>query len=142
MNVNNSSPSLTPSVTLEADDASPQADKADAQWFSAALNAPEPASEADKADAQWFSAALNAPEPASEAGGTPDLISSLTGAISRNQQAQQSAFRDLEVASRSTSSLDFSAANAALSDYYVQSLMNAKIIAKGVQSLDKLTNLQ
>ncbi|ARJ41320.1 AraC family transcriptional regulator [Pantoea alhagi] len=121
MKVNNTSPSLTTSVTLEADDASP---------------------EVNKSDAQWFSAALNAPESSTPAGGAPDIISSLTGAISRNQQAQQSAFRDLEVASRSTSSLDFSAANAALSDYYVQSLMNAKIISKGVQSLDKLTNLQ
>lgn len=121
MKVNNSSPSLTTSVTLEADDASP---------------------EANKADAQWFSAALNAPESSASAGGTPDIISTLTGAISRNQQTQQSAFHDLQVASRSTSSQDFSAANAALSDYYVQSLMNAKIIAKGVQSLDKLTNLQ
>nr|WP_024966771.1 EscI/YscI/HrpB family type III secretion system inner rod protein [Pantoea sp. IMH] len=121
MKVNNASPSLTTSVTLEADDTAPQP---------------------DKADAQWFSAALNAPEGSAPAGGTPDIISSLTGAISRNQQAQQSAFRNLEVASRSTSSLDFSAANAALSDYYVESLMNAKIVAKGVQSLDKLTNLQ
>lgn len=121
MKVNNTSPSLTSSVTLEADDGAPAA---------------------NPADAQWFSAALNAPQGATDAGGAPDIISSLTGAISRNQQAQQSAFRDLEVASRSSSSLDFSAANAALSDYYVQSLMNAKIIAKGVQSLDKLTNLQ
>ncbi|AUX92214.1 EscI/YscI/HrpB family type III secretion system inner rod protein [Mixta gaviniae] len=124
MKVNHSSSLPTPSVTLEADDDAPVANGADAQWFSAALNAPE------------------ASASAARSGEAPDLIGSLTGAIARNQQAQQGAFRDLETASRSTSSLDFSAANAALSDYYVQSLMNAKIIAKGVQSLDKLTNLQ
>ncbi|WP_275556489.1 EscI/YscI/HrpB family type III secretion system inner rod protein [Mixta sp. Marseille-Q2659] len=121
MKVNNTSPSLTTSVTLEPDEASPTV---------------------NEADAQWFSAAMNAPEGSTSTGSTPNIISSLTDAISRNQQTQQSAFRDLQVASRSTNSLDFSAANAALSDYYVQSLMNAKIISKGVQSLDKLTNLQ
>lgn len=123
MKVNHASSLPTPSVTLEADNDAPAANGANAQWFSAALNAPEASASAGSGEA-------------------PNLIGSLTGAIARNQQAQQSAFRDLETASRSTSSLDFSAANAALSDYYVQSLMNAKIIAKGVQSLDKLTNLQ
>ncbi|MBH1930344.1 EscI/YscI/HrpB family type III secretion system inner rod protein [Serratia rubidaea] len=94
--------------------------------------------DANQDDMHAFSAALNAPA----GDGQENLLSGLGGAISDNQRAQQQAFRNLEVASRSSNPTDFSQANAALSDYYIQSLMNAKIIAKGTQTLDKLTNLQ
>ena len=75
MKVNHASSLPTPSVTLEADNDAPAANGADAQWFSAALNAPEASASAGSGEA-------------------PNLIGSLTGAIARNQQAQQSAFRD------------------------------------------------
>ncbi len=94
--------------------------------------------DANQDDMHIFNAALNAPA----GDGQENLLSGLGGAISDNQRAQQQAFRNLEVASRSSNPTDFSQANAALSDYYIQSLMNAKIIAKSTQTLDKLTNLQ
>lgn len=94
--------------------------------------------DANQDDMHAFSTALNAPFDNNQ----ENLLSALGGAISDNQRAQQQAFRTLEVASRSSNPTDFSQANAVLSDYYIQSLMNAKIIAKGTQTLDKLTNLQ
>jgi type III secretion system YscI/HrpB-like protein len=33
-------------------------------------------------------------------------------------------------------------ANRTLSSYYLESLLNAKLVGKGVQSLEKLTNMQ
>lgn len=103
------------------------------------LNAPASGiTDANQDDMHAFSTALNAP-----AGNNQEsLLSALSGTISDNQRAQQQAFRNLEIASRSSNPTDFSLANATLSDYYIQSLMNAKIIAKGTQTLDKLTNLQ
>ncbi len=87
-----------------------------------------------------FSTALNTPSNDSDS--QNNMLSGLGDAIRDNQREQQQAFRDLEVASHSSNPTDFSQANAALSDYYIKSLMNAKIIAKGTQTLDKLTNLQ
>ncbi len=85
-----------------------------------------------------FSTALNAPSSDNQ----KSMLSGLGDAIRDNQRAQQQAFRDLEIASRSSNPMDISQANTTLSDYYIKSLMNAKIIAKGTQALDKLTNLQ
>ncbi|MCU7369225.1 EscI/YscI/HrpB family type III secretion system inner rod protein [Pantoea stewartii] len=105
----------------------------------APLNTPaDGVADANRDDMHAFSTALNAQSGEAQ----ENLLSGLGGAIRDNQHAQQQAFRNLEVASRSSNPEDFSQANAALSDYYIQSLMNAKIIAKGTQTLDKLTNLQ
>lgn len=69
-------------------------------------------------------------------------MGALAESISGSQRAQKDAFHDLSVASKSSSPEDFSRANAVLSNYYIESLMNAKVIAKGVQALDKINNLQ
>lgn len=92
-------------------------------------------------DIHWFNARLNAassePAPAQ-----PGVINGIVESISDSQRAQKDAFHDLKVASRSSNVEDFSRANAQLSNYYIESLMNAKVISKTVQSIDKLSNLQ
>lgn len=104
---------------------------------------PEPGS-ASQDDIHWFNAQMNKAEAPdnSVAADSPGLLSGITDSISGNQRAQKEAFHDLSVASKSSNVEDFSRANAQLSNYYIESLMNAKVISKGVQSLDKLTNLQ
>ena len=95
-------------------------------------------------DIQWFNAKLSgrAPESSPMTPSEPGVVGNILQSLSGNQRAQKAAFNDLRVASRSSSAEDFSRANAQLSDYYIQSLMNAKVIAKTVQSVDKLSNLQ
>lgn len=94
-------------------------------------------------DIHWFNAKLNSPAPQSKAEPAESgAVSNILESISGNQRAQKEAFHDLRVASRSSSAEDFSRANAQLSNYYIESLMNAKVIAKTVQSVDKLSNLQ
>ncbi|MEN4603855.1 EscI/YscI/HrpB family type III secretion system inner rod protein [Pantoea agglomerans] len=95
-------------------------------------------------DIQWFNAKLNGPASGSSqmSSSEPGVIGNILQSLSGNQRAQKEAFNDLRVASRSSSAEDFSRANAQLSDYYIESLMNAKVIAKTVQSVDKLSNLQ
>ncbi|KAF6669328.1 AraC family transcriptional regulator [Pantoea sp. EKM101V] len=95
-------------------------------------------------DIQWFNAQLNGPAPDGHSGtaSEPGVVVNILQSLSGNQRAQKEAFHDLRVASRSSSAEDFSRANAQLSDYYIESLMNAKVIAKTVQSVDKISNLQ
>jgi len=95
-------------------------------------------------DIQWFNAKLTGPASDSSRAGSsePGVVGNILQSLSSSQRAQKEAFNDLRVASRSSSAEDFSRANAQLSDYYIQSLMNAKVIAKTVQSVDKLSNLQ
>ncbi|MGV7093286.1 EscI/YscI/HrpB family type III secretion system inner rod protein [Siccibacter turicensis] len=95
-------------------------------------------------DIHWFAAQLNpaSAAPPSTDALSPGVLGGIAESISGSQRAQKDAFRDLRVASRSSNVEDFSAANAQLSNYYIESLMNAKIIGKGVQSIDKLNNLQ
>lgn len=95
-------------------------------------------------DIHWFNAKLNGPAPENnqQASSEPGVVGNIMESLSGNQRAQKDAFHDLKVASRSSSAEDFSRANAQLSNYYIESLMNAKVIAKAVQSVDKLSNLQ
>ncbi|CAO95574.1 EscI/YscI/HrpB family type III secretion system inner rod protein [Erwinia tasmaniensis] len=93
------------------------------------------------ADASWFSAALQA--PAKSAGNDNqswiNKVASLSEAASGH--ANQ-ADRALAKVSRSLDSQNVMDANRTLSSYYLESLLNAKLVGKGVQSLEKLTNLQ
>ncbi|WP_213989515.1 EscI/YscI/HrpB family type III secretion system inner rod protein [Sodalis sp. dw_96] len=97
-------------------------------------------------DVHYFSAQLNAPAAASSASASAsassDFLSGIVNTVSDTQSAQKRAFKDLETASRSSNELDFNQASATLSNFYIENLMNAKIVSKGIQSLDKLTNLQ
>lgn len=95
-------------------------------------------------DIHWFNARLNPDSVGSDAtsAAEPGVLSNFADTIGGSQRAQKDAFHDPRVASRSSNVEDFSRANAQLSNYYIESLMNAKIIGKAVQSVDKLSNLQ
>ncbi|TLV11637.1 type III secretion system protein [Klebsiella indica] len=92
-------------------------------------------------DAAWFSAALRSQTRTASIDNQSwiDKLSSLSAAgSSQSNQAD----RALVKASRSLDPQSVMDANRTLSSYYLESLLNAKLVAKGVQSLEKLTNLQ
>lgn len=93
------------------------------------------------ADASWFSAALQTPAKSASSDNQSwiNKVSSLSEAA--NGHANQ-ADRALAKVSRSLDSQSVMDANRTLSSYYLESLLNAKLVGKGVQSLEKLTNLQ
>ncbi|MGE9550869.1 EscI/YscI/HrpB family type III secretion system inner rod protein [Erwinia amylovora] len=99
----------------------------------------------DQTDVDFFSAQLKE-EPQVEKVSAPasvtNFLSGLANTMNNNERERKQTYQDLQKASRSSNLLEFSQANAALSNYYIENLMNAKIVAKGVQSIDKLTNLQ
>lgn len=110
-------------------------------------------SEPNKADVDYFAAQLN---PEGGSGGSTDLgeikvkptsevspfLSDLARTFANNDHQRDVAFKDLKDASRSSDMLAMSRASNSISNYYIESLMNAKIVSKTTQSLDKLTNLQ
>lgn len=98
----------------------------------------------EQADVHWFAAELNQDGPAAGVAtpAAPGLTSGLADALRRGGQQRKDAFEDLQKASRSSNILVLNQATEALSDTYVATLMNAKIVSKAVQSIDKLTNLQ
>lgn len=99
----------------------------------------------DQNDVDFFSAQLKQ-EPQVEKVSAPanvtNFLSGLADTLNNNERERKQTYQDLQKASKSSNLLEFSQANAALSNYYIENLMNAKIVAKGVQSIDKLTNLQ
>ncbi|WP_414147252.1 EscI/YscI/HrpB family type III secretion system inner rod protein [Erwinia sp. BNK-24-b] len=102
------------------------------------------AAQPEQSDVDFFSAQLKEPqvEKVSAPTEVTHFLSGLADSLNNNEQQRRTAYQDLQKASRSSNLLEFSQANAALSNYYIENLMNAKIVAKGVQSIDKLTNLQ
>ncbi|MEI2266951.1 EscI/YscI/HrpB family type III secretion system inner rod protein [Erwinia sp. CGal63] len=100
--------------------------------------------EPQQSDVDFFSAQLKEPqvEKVSAPAEVTNFLSGIASSLNNNERQRKEAYQDLQKASRSSNLLEFSQANAALSNYYIENLMNAKIVAKGVQSIDKLTNLQ
>ncbi|GME46503.1 type III secretion system protein [Pantoea agglomerans] len=96
----------------------------------------------NKADASWFSAALQAPEEKSAPQDNQFWINKLADLTDRASDQSSQADKALAKASRSLDSRSVMDANRTLSSYYLESLLNAKLVGKGVQSLEKLTNLQ
>lgn len=94
------------------------------------------------ADASWFSAALQAPEKKADTQDNQSWINKLTSLTDAASGQSNQADRALAKASRSLDSRTVMDANRTLSSYYLESLLNAKLVGKGVQSLEKLTNLQ
>ncbi|OWS72913.1 type III secretion system protein [Pantoea sp. VS1] len=94
------------------------------------------------ADASWFSAALQVPEKKADTQDNQSWINKLTSLTEAASGQSNQADRALAKASRSLDSRTVMDANRTLSSYYLESLLNAKLVGKGVQSLEKLTNLQ
>lgn len=92
-------------------------------------------------DAAWFSAAVQPPVKTAGSGEQPWIGKIASLSEMANKDAQQ-ADRVLIKASRSNDPQTVLDASRTLSSYYLENLLNAKLVSKGVQSLEKLTNLQ
>lgn len=89
----------------------------------------------------WFSAALSSAPMTAESGNSQWL-----GALAEKSQGLNGVFksaeRDVSQSMRSNNPKDVLDATRTLSSFYLESLLSAKLVAKSVQSLEKLTNLQ
>lgn len=94
------------------------------------------------ADASWFSAALQTPATKADLQDNQAWITKLTHLTQAASGQAHQADRALAKASRSIDAKSVMDANRTLSSYYLESLLNAKLVGKGVQSLEKLTNMQ
>ncbi|MFJ5355977.1 EscI/YscI/HrpB family type III secretion system inner rod protein [Pectobacterium sp. CHL-2024] len=98
-------------------------------------------SSATNQDVSWFSAAMSSAPMTAESGNSQWL-----GALAEKSQGLNGVFksaeRDVNQSMRSNNPKDVLDATRTLSSFYLESLLNAKLVAKSVQSLEKLTNLQ
>ncbi|MEQ9900326.1 EscI/YscI/HrpB family type III secretion system inner rod protein [Pectobacterium punjabense] len=96
---------------------------------------------ANDQDVSWFSAALSSTPMTAERGNSQWL-----GALAEKSQGLNGVFksaeRDISQSMRSNNPKDVLDATRTLSSFYLESLLSAKLVAKSVQSLEKLTNLQ
>lgn len=96
---------------------------------------------ANDQDVSWFSAALSSAPMTVERGNSQWL-----GALAEKSQGLNGVFksaeRDISQSMRSNNPKDVLDATRTLSSFYLESLLSAKLVAKSVQSLEKLTNLQ
>lgn len=93
-----------------------------------------------QADAQWFAAQLSPTKAAVDNADKP--LSRMAEGVAQYDKKSGQVLHDLDVASRSSDMMDFSRANAELSDFYIQNLMNSKVINKCVQGINKLVYMQ
>ncbi|KGA33929.1 EscI/YscI/HrpB family type III secretion system inner rod protein [Pectobacterium brasiliense] len=98
-------------------------------------------SSATNQDVSWFSAAMSSAPMTAESGNSQWL-----GALAEKSQGLNGVFksaeRDVSQSMRSNNPKDVLDATRTLSSFYLESLLSAKLVAKSVQSLEKLTNLQ
>ncbi|MFC3395511.1 EscI/YscI/HrpB family type III secretion system inner rod protein [Brenneria rubrifaciens] len=96
---------------------------------------------ANSQDVSWFSAELET-KPVTPVDGNSQWL----GALAEKSQGLGSVFKTAErQVSQTVSSGDPNIildATRTLSSFYLESLLSAKVVAKSVQSLEKLTNLQ
>nr|WP_113865294.1 EscI/YscI/HrpB family type III secretion system inner rod protein [Brenneria salicis]NMN91776.1 type III secretion system major needle protein (YscF/MxiH/PrgI family) [Brenneria salicis ATCC 15712 = DSM 30166]RBP65843.1 type III secretion system major needle protein (YscF/MxiH/PrgI family) [Brenneria salicis ATCC 15712 = DSM 30166]RLM31925.1 type III secretion protein [Brenneria salicis ATCC 15712 = DSM 30166] len=92
-------------------------------------------------DVSWFSAALE-PKPATSVEGNSQWISALAEKSQGLGSVFKTAERGVIQSIRTNDPKDVLDATRTLSSFYLESLLSAKLVAKGVQSLEKLTNLQ
>ena len=101
---------------------------------------------ANQSDAAFFSAALEQPEAVSAMGGIGGkpaaMFEKASGMFKQMEGDQKQMNNVLRKAARSTDPLVLNQVDDQLSNYYLESMMNAKIVSKSISGLDKLTNLQ
>ncbi|MGR2741031.1 type III secretion system inner rod subunit SctI [Billgrantia sp. Q4P2] len=97
----------------------------------------------DQSDIHWFSAAI---QPTEKGGGESNVAERIVGQIAGSsehlQKLSDQADRALRKASKSNDPQDVVQANRSLSSFYLESLLTTKLISKGTQAVEKLTNLQ
>ncbi|RLM25303.1 type III secretion protein [Brenneria alni] len=92
-------------------------------------------------DIAWFSAELEQ-SPAAPVNGNSAWLSSLAEKSQGLNTELKDAEREVDRVVRSGNPKDVLDATRTLSSFYLESLFSAKLVAKSVQSLEKLTNLQ
>lgn len=98
-------------------------------------------SETSQADADAFSQALTTLQPPS--GHLADgLMGALSQRLGSQEKLSQQAMRSMKAASGSSDPMDVVKMSRSLSQYSLQMAMTTKVVNKGAQALDKLTNLQ
>ncbi|WP_407316471.1 EscI/YscI/HrpB family type III secretion system inner rod protein [Pseudomonas sp. nanlin1] len=118
--------------------------KLDNSSASVAAPAPQEALDApSRGDADWFKAALQRPEPTTAAGSfSEQVMNPLTRKALSLEDMSKDAGKALREASLDSDPMKFMEASRALSSYYLQTSLSVKMISKGSQALDKLTNMQ
>ncbi|MEH2921562.1 EscI/YscI/HrpB family type III secretion system inner rod protein [Samsonia erythrinae] len=101
----------------------------------------ETAFSSHRQDVAWFSAALSSTPVTAETGNS-QWLSALAEKSQGLNAVFKSAERDVSQSMRSNNPKDVLDATRTLSSFYLESLLSAKVVAKSVQSLEKLTNLQ
>ncbi|MHA6494954.1 type III secretion system inner rod subunit SctI [Pseudomonas borbori] len=97
-----------------------------------------------KSDVSWFSAALNKPTAttASEDNVASRIIGQLSNRSEALQKLSERSDRALQKAAKTADPMDMVKANRSLSSFYLESVLTAKMVSKGAQAVEKLTNLQ
>lgn len=96
-----------------------------------------------RSDADWFKAALERPPPAQGAESFSEgMMDPLARRVFSLEDMSKDASKALREASLDTDPEKFMRASRALSAYYLQTSLSVKMISKGSQALDKLTNMQ
>lgn len=93
-------------------------------------------------DVNWFSAQLKVTPSQPDANVAERIVGQLSGSSQHLQQLSDNADRALRKAADSSNPQDVIQANRALSSFYLESLLTTKLISKGTQAIEKLTNLQ
>ncbi len=93
-------------------------------------------------DVEWFSAALDEPGSEFSVSVSDKVINGLTNSSKELQRLSDQAAGDLLKASKSLDAKTIIQANRSLSSFYLQSMLTAKIVSKGTQAVERLTNLQ
>ena len=94
-----------------------------------------------QADADLFSSAMgNAQESSGHM--ADGFMSALSERLGSQEKLSQQAMRSMKAASGSSEPMDVVKMSRSLSQYSLQMAMTTKVVNKGAQALDKLTNLQ
>ncbi|BBP62148.1 type III secretion system inner rod subunit SctI [Pseudomonas sp. St316] len=103
-----------------------------------------PQASAETSDVSWFNAQMRekAPAPDSENNVAARIIDSLSSRSGELQRLDDRANRDMLKAIRTADPQDMLQSNRSLSSFHLESLMTAKVVSKGSQAIEKLTNLQ
>ncbi|MCE8032133.1 EscI/YscI/HrpB family type III secretion system inner rod protein [Billgrantia tianxiuensis] len=96
----------------------------------------------ERGDVQWFSAAVQPTERAADSNVAERIVGQLAGSSEHLQQLSDKADRALRKASKSNDPQDVIQASRSLSSFYLESMLTTKLISKGTQAIEKLTNLQ
>lgn len=109
-----------------------------------AKTAAKPQASAEASDVSWFNAQMRdkPPAPDSENNVAAKIIDSLSSRSGELQRLDDRANRDMLKAIRTADPQDMLQSNRSLSSFHLESLMTAKMVSKGSQAIEKLTNLQ